>query len=104
MFYLKFYFFSIKFQLLQGVALPAMTVLWIHWSPKLERSFFVSVCLTGCASGLIVALPVTALISSRLGWESVFYIFSKYKLKYFINMMMMYSNNLCINKSEYDEN
>lgn len=60
---------------LQGMVMPAMNEMWVHWAPLEERSRLITATLSGCSFGTVIAMPASGIIASSLGWPSVFYIF-----------------------------
>ncbi|CAG0885884.1 unnamed protein product [Darwinula stevensoni] len=57
-----------------GVTLPATHVLLAHWSPPVERSTLSAIVYAGMSLGTVISLPLSGIMASDLGWESVFYI------------------------------
>ncbi|XP_013885964.1 sialin isoform X2 [Austrofundulus limnaeus] len=58
----------------EGVTYPAMMAMWARWAPPLERSRLMTLSGSGGSFGAFVALPLTGLISEKLGWPAVFYL------------------------------
>ena len=57
-----------------GVTFPGMHVLLARWAPPAERSVMSSIVYAGTALGTVIFTLITGLISSRYGWEAIFYI------------------------------
>jgi sugar phosphate permease len=60
----------------EGVSLPAMTSIVAQWMPKKESGLAQGLSLMGVAIGIAVAMPISAWIISKWGWEMVFYSFA----------------------------
>ncbi len=59
--------------LFEGVAFPAMNVMWGSWAPPLERSLLCGISLAGCYLGSFIALPVWGHLGSSDRWPEMFY-------------------------------
>ena len=59
----------------EGVSFPAVYSLFARWVPLQERSRSVALCLAGIPLGTVLALLLTPLIVTTLGWEWAFYLF-----------------------------
>ncbi|KAG8259625.1 hypothetical protein J6590_008660 [Homalodisca vitripennis] len=57
----------------EGFAYPCMHALWAQWSPPHERSLLASLAYAGGSVGTVIALPISGLLGSLLGWPSIFY-------------------------------
>ncbi|CAL1281265.1 unnamed protein product [Larinioides sclopetarius] len=68
----------------EGVAFPAMNTLIGQWAPKLERSRMGSFIYTGSNIGTVVTLAVSGVLSDKVGWPAVFYIFGGLGCVWFI--------------------
>lgn len=60
--------------LLQGVGVPCVLAFWSKWAPPLERARLHALAMTGCAFGIVVALPLSGVLGEFYGWESIFYV------------------------------
>ena len=54
-------------------------MVWSKWAPPSERSRMATLAFAGNYAGTVVAMPVSGVLASSLGWESVFYFFGKKK-------------------------
>ena len=63
--------------ILQGVTFPCIHMVWSKWAPPSERSRMATLGFAGTYVGTVVAMPVSGVLASSLGWESVFYFFGK---------------------------
>lgn len=61
--------------LVQGMSYPAAQALWSRWAPPRERSLLANVGYAGCDFGSVIAMTASAVISAKLNWPAVFYIF-----------------------------
>uniref|UniRef100_A0A7G3AT52 Sialin n=1 Tax=Lutzomyia longipalpis TaxID=7200 RepID=A0A7G3AT52_LUTLO len=61
--------------LFEGINFPSMHALLSRWAPVYERSRMASFCIAGCYTGTVVALPLSGLLASTLGWKSIFYFY-----------------------------
>ncbi|XP_046990916.1 sialin-like [Schistocerca americana] len=59
----------------QGMVMPAMNEMWVYWAPIEERSRLITITLSGCSFGTVIAMPASGIIASSLSWPFVFYIF-----------------------------
>ncbi|XP_046999605.1 vesicular glutamate transporter 1-like [Schistocerca americana] len=59
----------------QGMSYPAAQAMWSQWAPPRERSVLANVGYAGCDLGSVVAMTVSGVITAKLGWPAVFYIF-----------------------------
>jgi ACS family sodium-dependent inorganic phosphate cotransporter len=57
------------------VVYPAIHAVWSKWAPIHERSRLATIAFSGSYVGIVVALPVSGLLSEMWGWESIFYAF-----------------------------
>ncbi|XP_031343540.1 vesicular glutamate transporter 1-like isoform X2 [Photinus pyralis] len=60
--------------LFEGVTYPCIHAIWAEWAPPLERSRLAAIAFSGCYIGTVVAMPLSALLADKLGWESIFYV------------------------------
>ena len=61
--------------LFEGVTYSSLFQMWSKWAPPLERSRMVTYATSGNYIGIVVSMPVSGLLASTIGWESVFYVF-----------------------------
>ncbi|CAH1181150.1 unnamed protein product, partial [Phyllotreta striolata] len=61
--------------LCEGINYPASMAIWAKWAPPLEKARLTAICISGTFVGTVVAMPVSSLLASYLGWESIFYVF-----------------------------
>lgn len=59
----------------QGVALPSVHSLLAKWSPKSEKSFFVSIIWSGTAVGTALGNVISGKIDEMYGWRTIYYVF-----------------------------
>lgn len=59
---------------------PCIHAVWARWAPPLERSRMATIAYAGNYAGTIVSMPVSGILASTLGWESLFYVFGKVTL------------------------
>ena len=62
----------------KGFYWPAMSTLWVTWTPNAERTKMVGASTSGCLVGNIVGLSFGGYLCSNGfdgGWPSIFYIF-----------------------------
>ncbi|XP_059615125.1 sialin-like [Phlebotomus argentipes] len=64
--------------LFEGVIMPSMHAILSRWAPVFERSRMASLCITGCYAGTVIAMPLSGVLASNLGWKSVFYYFGSF--------------------------
>ncbi|XP_055528394.1 vesicular glutamate transporter 2-like [Wyeomyia smithii] len=60
---------------LEGVTFPCSHAFWSRWAPPSERSRMASIACTGAFAGTVLVLPISGMLVSTWGWESVFYFF-----------------------------
>jgi len=79
----------------QGVAFPAMHVIWSKWAPPLERSKLIGFTYAGAQIGNVVTLPISAMLCDYGfdgGWASIFYVFGGFGLVWFLLWMFIVSD------------
>lgn len=59
----------------EGVTFPCIHAVWAKWAPPLERSRMASYAYAGNYAGTVVSMPMSGILASTLGWESIFYVF-----------------------------
>jgi len=57
-----------------GFTFPALNVLVAAWSPPDERSTMSAISFSGTSLGTVISILTSGLLSSTVGWQSVFYI------------------------------
>ena len=64
--------------ILKGTIWPAMSSLFVYWTPGNERTKMIGVATTGAWVGNVIALPLGGILCVNGfggGWPSIFYIF-----------------------------
>lgn len=61
--------------LTEGVTFPCLPELCSKWAPPLERSRMVAMAWAGTYAGMVIAMSSCGVLTEKLGWESVFYVF-----------------------------
>ena len=61
--------------LFEGITYSSLFEMWSKWAPPLERSRMVTYASSGNYIGIVISMPVSGLLASTIGWESVFYVF-----------------------------
>lgn len=61
--------------LVEGVTYPACHGIWRHWAPPTERSRLATISFTGSYAGAVLGLPLSGIMTDRIGWESSFYFY-----------------------------
>lgn len=56
----------------EGLTFPCMYDVWSKWAPPLERTRMAGFAIAGNYVGTVVAMPVSGILASTLGWESNF--------------------------------
>jgi MFS transporter, ACS family, solute carrier family 17 (sodium-dependent inorganic phosphate cotransporter), other len=59
----------------EGVAFSALYEMFSRWAPRVERSRWIAILLSGVPLGTLFALSVSGGIIARWGWPAVFYCF-----------------------------
>lgn len=67
----------------EGLTFPCMYDVWSKWAPPLERTRMAGFAIAGNYVGTVVAMPVSGILASTLGWESVFYVFGAVGIVWF---------------------
>ncbi|CAH2092714.1 unnamed protein product [Euphydryas editha] len=57
-----------------GVTFPAMHVLLSKWAPPSERGVLAALVYAGTSLGTVISMLMAGVLTSTLGWESVFYV------------------------------
>ncbi|KAK5646087.1 hypothetical protein RI129_004551 [Pyrocoelia pectoralis] len=70
--------------LFEGVTYPGIHAVWAEWAPPLERSRLAAIGFSGSYAGTVVTMVVSPLISNKLGWEAVFYVFGCMAVLWFL--------------------
>ncbi|CAH1100744.1 unnamed protein product [Psylliodes chrysocephalus] len=58
----------------EGIITPSAHYLHARWYPPLEKTRLVTIGLSGTYFGTVISLPLSSLLASTLGWESIFYV------------------------------
>ncbi|CAH1100743.1 unnamed protein product [Psylliodes chrysocephalus] len=58
----------------EGVIIPSAHYLHARWYPPIEKTRLVAIGLSGTYFGTVISLPLSSLLASTLGWESIFYV------------------------------
>ncbi|XP_067655531.1 vesicular glutamate transporter 2-like [Haliotis asinina] len=61
--------------LVEGVTYPSCHGIWRHWAPPLERSMLATISFCGSYAGAVLGMPLSAVLTEYLGWQSGFYVF-----------------------------
>lgn len=61
----------------EGVTFPCIHAVWSKWAPPHERSRMATISFAGAYAGTVVAMPLSGILASSWGWESLFYFFGK---------------------------
>lgn len=61
--------------LAEGVTFPCLSELCSKWAPPNERSRIVTMASSGVYVGMVIAMSSCGVLTEKLGWESVFYVF-----------------------------
>ncbi|XP_031343252.1 sialin-like [Photinus pyralis] len=77
----------------EGVTYPSIHAVWAEWAPPLERSRLAAIGFSGSYIGNVIAMPLSALLADKLGWESIFYIFGSVGLLWFVCWCTIVSNS-----------
>ncbi|KAB0797496.1 hypothetical protein PPYR_08489 [Photinus pyralis] len=77
----------------EGVTYPCIHAVWAEWVPLLERSRLAAIGFSGSYVGTVVAMPVSAILADRFGWESMFYVFGCVALLWFIAWCIIVSDS-----------
>lgn len=70
--------------LVEGVTYPACHGIWRHWAPPAERSRLATISFTGSYAGAVLGLPLSGIMTERIGWESSFYFYGAVGIIWFI--------------------
>lgn len=54
-----------------------MLAIWANWAPPLEKTRLATIAISGTYIGTVVAMPVSSILATAFGWESIFYVFGK---------------------------
>ncbi|XP_076349732.1 sialin-like isoform X3 [Tachypleus tridentatus] len=79
----------------EGVSFPSLFSLLSHWSPTQERSTLTAITTSGADLGMVVTLPVSALLCEYGfdgGWPSVFYVFGSCGVIWFLFWSILVTN------------
>lgn len=70
--------------LVEGVTYPACHGIWRHWAPPTERSRLATISFTGSYAGAVLGLPLSGIMTERIGWESSFYFYGVVGMGWFV--------------------
>lgn len=59
----------------KGVTYPACHGIWRFWAPPLERSRLATIAFSGSYAGVVIGLPMSAVLSN-ISWQAPFYFYS----------------------------
>ncbi|KAG4073805.1 hypothetical protein HA402_001029 [Bradysia odoriphaga] len=90
----------------EGVTFPCIHSVWSKWAPPHERSRMATISFAGAYAGTVVAMPLSGILASSWGWESLFYFFGAIGVVWFIIWMIVVrespSKDRFISKDELD--
>lgn len=93
----------------KGVLWPAMSSIFVHWTPSKERTKIIGTSTSGAWVGNIIALPFGGFLCVSGfdgGWPSIFYIFGIIGIVWSVLFMFLVSDSPkthpFIKKSELD--
>uniref|UniRef100_A0A0K0F7P0 Vesicular glutamate transporter (inferred by orthology to a D. melanogaster protein) n=1 Tax=Strongyloides venezuelensis TaxID=75913 RepID=A0A0K0F7P0_STRVS len=67
-----------------GIAYPCMHGVWRYFAPPLERSKLVTTTFTGAYLGVMIGLPLSAILVSYISWSAPFYFYGIFGCVWFI--------------------
>lgn len=70
--------------LVEGVTYPACHGIWRHWAPPTERSRLATISFTGSYAGAVLGLPLSGIMTERIGWQSSFYLYGVVGMTWFV--------------------
>lgn len=73
----------------EGVSYPSMHDVWSNWAPPLERSRLTTFAYSGSYFGAVVAMTVSGVLASNVGWPSVFYFFGGIGVAWYIVWLLL---------------
>lgn len=73
----------------EGVTFPCIHAVWSRWAPPNERSRMASTAFAGNYAGTVVAMPLSGILASAYGWESLFYVFGAIGCIWFIGWVII---------------
>lgn len=73
----------------EGVTFPCIHAVWARWAPPKERSRMASTAFAGNYAGTVVAMPLSGLLATAYGWESLFYVFGAIGCIWFVAWMLI---------------
>lgn len=92
--------------LCEGVTFPCIHDVWLYWAPIPERSRMASIGVAGMLVGTVIAMPISALLATSLGWESIFYVFGGVGILWHITWAIFIKSSpaqdSCISKDELE--
>lgn len=90
----------------EGVTFPCIHAVWSKWAPPHERSrskikktrfhdfplywyclSVATIAFAGAYAGTVVAMPLSSILATAWGWESLFYFFGKCGIELFANFI-----------------
>ncbi|XP_055626995.1 sialin-like [Toxorhynchites rutilus septentrionalis] len=79
--------------LLEGVTFPCSHAFWSQWAPPSERSRMSSIAFSGAFAGTVVTMPLSGVLASSWGWESVFYVFGTIGCIWYLAWILVVRNS-----------
>ncbi|XP_076316717.1 vesicular glutamate transporter 2-like [Tachypleus tridentatus] len=75
--------------LAEGVTYPACHGIWRHWAPPLERSRLSTISFCGSYAGAVIGMPLSGMLTDRIGWQTCFYFYGACGLLWYIFWMWL---------------
>lgn len=80
---------------LQGVCYPAVHGIWRFWAPPLERSRLATIAFCGTYAGIVLGLPISAILTEHFSWEAMFYFYGEFwiSINHFVKNSILYKES-----------
>uniref|UniRef100_U5ERG1 Sialin n=1 Tax=Corethrella appendiculata TaxID=1370023 RepID=U5ERG1_9DIPT len=77
----------------EGVTFPCVHAIWSKWAPPNERSSMVTIGYAGNYAGTVIAYPMSGMLATTYGWESVFYVFGSMAVVWLLLFLLLISES-----------
>uniref|UniRef100_A0A8D8VEL3 Vesicular glutamate transporter 2.1 n=2 Tax=Cacopsylla melanoneura TaxID=428564 RepID=A0A8D8VEL3_9HEMI len=82
--------------LVEGVCYPAVHGIWRFWAPPLERSRLATIAFCGTYAGIVLGLPISAILTEHFSWEAMFYFYGCMGLLWFLCWLWLSFEKPCL--------
>ncbi|XP_056636501.1 uncharacterized protein LOC130445018 [Diorhabda sublineata] len=76
-----------------GPLFPCANYIFAKWAPTSEKSRLVTIGFSGAYAGTLISFPISSILATYLGWESVFYVLGVFGCVWTVLWLVMVSDS-----------